>query len=117
MTDVKKASATSRTWRLGSGIVSLRVWQVYHNRLTHQECITCTVNETNSIPENTVWLSYVASRSDDTFPSLEPTAFPSSQDQRQAFKIADTVRFAKSWSAGGVWVYGSGRPETPATGV
>jgi hypothetical protein len=71
----------------------------------------------HSIPENTVWLSYVVSRSDDTFPLLEPTAFPSSQDQRQAFKIADTVRFAKSWSAGAVWVYGSGRPETPATGV
>ena len=71
----------------------------------------------HSIPENTVWLSYVASRSDDTFPLLEPKAFPSSQDQRQAFKIADTVKFAKSWSAGGVWVYGSGRPDTPATGV
>ena len=71
----------------------------------------------HSIPANTVWLSYVASRADDLFPLLEPNAFPSSQDQRQAFKAADTLRFGKSWSAGGVFVFGSGRPETLPTGT
>jgi hypothetical protein len=71
----------------------------------------------HSIPENTVWLSLVVSRSDDTFPLLEANSFPSSEDQREAFKLADTYRIGKSWSLGGVFVFGSGRPETPATDV
>jgi len=66
---------------------------------------------------NTVWTSYTLGRAENTYPLLEPGAFPLSYDETHAFKAADTVRFGGSWSIGGVWLAGSGRPDTPALGA
>ena len=65
----------------------------------------------------TGWVSYTLSSVQETFPTLEPESFPASYDQRHELKVADSIRVAKRWTIGGSWIFGSGRPYTPAVGV
>jgi hypothetical protein len=62
-------------------------------------------------------VSYTLSSVQQAFPTLEPESFPASYDQRHELKVADSIRVAKRWTIGGSWIFGSGRPYTPAVGV
>jgi hypothetical protein len=66
---------------------------------------------------NMLWTSYDLARADYTFPTLQAAAFPASYDQRHELKVTDVARLGRSWSISGVWVFGSGRPDTPEQGV
>jgi hypothetical protein len=66
---------------------------------------------------NTLWISTTLSRAEYSYPSLEPGAFPASQDQAAELKVVDAFRFARIWSVSGAWIAATPRPETPATGV
>ena len=66
---------------------------------------------------HTGWVSYTLSRIEQTFPTLESNSFPASQDQTHEFKLADSVQLGNRWTAGGSWIFGSGRPYTPAVGI
>ena len=68
-------------------------------------------------PVNTFWTSYTTGRTEYLFPGLQSEAFPASFDQEHELKVADTGRFRRNWTISGVWVIGSGRPYTPASGV
>lgn len=65
---------------------------------------------------NTGWISYTLGRTRYTFPGLEAEAFVASHDQTHEIKVADSVRVGR-WTMGGTWIFGSGRPYTPATDV
>jgi hypothetical protein len=64
----------------------------------------------------TGWLSYTLSKVQQDFPSLEADGFPASHDQRHEVKITDSVKLG-AWTIGASWIFGSGRPYTPATGI
>jgi ferric enterobactin receptor len=66
---------------------------------------------------NTFWAAYSISRTDYTFPTLEAATFPASFDQTHELKLADTVRISGGVRVGAVFLVGSGRPETVATGA
>jgi ferric enterobactin receptor len=66
---------------------------------------------------DTLWIGYTVGKTSYTFPTLEASAFPSSQDQLQEVKVANSLQLASRWWLGTSWVIGSGRPYTPAIGV
>lgn len=66
---------------------------------------------------NTFLVTYTLSRVENTYPALEAGPFPASNDQTSEFKVTDTVRIGAKWSVTEAWVFGSGRPYTPANGV
>ena len=65
---------------------------------------------------HTGWLSYTLSRTTMDFPTLEAASYPASQDQTHELKLVDSARFGR-WTASATWVFATGKPYTPATGV
>jgi ferric enterobactin receptor len=63
---------------------------------------------------NTLWTAYTISRTEYTFPTLEASTFPGSQDQRHEFKVTDSFQIRGPWRCSGAWVIATGRPYTPA---
>jgi len=66
---------------------------------------------------NNAWISYTMSKVERTFPTLEATTFPGSEDRPHQIKAADITRLGEHWSIGASWVWASGQPVTPVTGV
>lgn len=66
---------------------------------------------------NNAWISYTLSKAEYAFPTLEANVFPGSQDQTHEVKVADIARIGARWTVGATWVYSSGRPTTPVSGV
>ena len=66
---------------------------------------------------NTGWASYTQSVVEQLFPDLDANYFLASHDQNYEFKLADTMKLGSRWTMGATWMFGSGRPFTPATGV
>jgi ferric enterobactin receptor len=66
---------------------------------------------------HTGWVSYTLSRIQQSFPTLEATRFPASQDQTHEVKVADSAKVGERWTVGMSWAFGTGRPYTPATGI
>ncbi|MEI6670019.1 MAG: TonB-dependent receptor, partial [Acidobacteriota bacterium] len=66
---------------------------------------------------NNAWISYTLSKVERTFPTLEAATFAGSEDRPHEIKVADTARLGAHWSVGGAWVWASGQPVTPVTGV
>jgi hypothetical protein len=65
---------------------------------------------------NSLWMTYAAGRVEYTYPALEASTFPASFDQTHELKIMDAVRHG-AWTLSAMWMFGSGRPETPAQSV
>ena len=62
------------------------------------------------------WISYTWSKSDNEFDELNGgIAFPSQYDQRHELKLVNMIEFG-NWELSANWVYGSGKPFTPASG-
>lgn len=66
---------------------------------------------------NTGWVSYTQSVVDYLYPVLDTASFPAPYDQNYEVKVADSVKVGKFWTFGATWMFGSGRPYTPAVGI
>ncbi len=66
---------------------------------------------------NNAWISYTLSKVEYTFPTLEPNAFPGSEDRPHELKVAEIARLGSRLRIGATWMLASGQPTTPVAGV
>lgn len=63
------------------------------------------------------WLSYTLSKSENKFQELNRgSLFPSQYDQRHELKLVNMIELG-NWELSANWIYGSGKPFTPASGA
>jgi hypothetical protein len=66
-------------------------------------------------PRNDVWASYTGGRTVNTFPTLEAGTFVASNDRTHEFKVGQTWRVTRPWSASATFVAASGLPTKTAS--